>query len=86
MTRRERVAVSAAIVALPIAILLVVLAVDVLRTPGWIAADDTRFQSAPQRSSGLWKEPGLLATRARLRTLDLEDDLAYRRALALFKG
>lgn len=85
MTRRERVAVIAAIVTLPIAILLVVLAVDVLRTPGWIAADDTRFQSAPQRGSGLWNEPGLLATRARLRTLDLEDDLAYRRALALFK-
>ena len=85
MTRRERGAVIAAIVAIPIAIVLVVLAVDVLRTPGWIGEDDTRFQSAPVRGSGLWNEPGVLATRARLRTLGIEDDLAYRRTLALFK-
>ena len=85
MTRRERGAVVATIVAIPIAIVLVVLAGDLLRTPGWISEDDTRFQSAPVRGSGLWNEPGVLATRARVRTLGIEDDLAYRRTLALFK-
>lgn len=85
MTRRERGAVVAAIVAIPIAVVLVVLAVDVLRTPGWISEDDARFQSAPVRGSGLWNEPGVLATRARVRTLGIEDDLTYRRTLALFK-
>lgn len=85
MTRRERGAVAAAVVAIPIAIVLAVLAVDVLRTPGWIGEDDTRFQSAPVRGSGLWNEPGVLATRVRVRTLGIEDDLAYRRTLALFK-
>ena len=85
MTRRERAAVVAAIVAIPIAIVLGVFAVDVLRTPGWIGEDDTRFSSTPVRGSGLWNEPGVLATRARVRTLGIADDLAYRRTLALFK-
>ena len=85
MTRRERGAVVAAIVAIPIAIVVVVLAVDVLRTPDWIREDDRRFQSAPVRGSGLWNEPGVLATRTRARALGIEDDLAYRRTLALFK-
>jgi hypothetical protein len=84
MTRRERIALAAAVVAVPIAIVLSVFAVDVLRTPGWISDDDTRFSNAPVRSGGLWNEPGMLATRARLAALGLEDDLAYRRTTALF--
>lgn len=85
MTRRERVALVAAAVAVPVAVVLVVFAVDVLRTPGWISADDTRFQNAPVRSSGLWNEPGLLATRARMAALGIDDDLAYRRTVSLFE-
>ena len=85
MTRRDWVLAAASVVAIPIALVLVVLAIDVLRTPGWISEDDSRFASAPIRGSGLWNEPGLLATRARLSTLGLEDDLAYRRVVALFK-
>jgi len=85
MTRRERGASFAAIVAVPVAIVLVVYAFDVLRTPGWISADDTRFQSAPLRGAGLWNEPGLVATRARLSVLGIDDDLAYRRTVALFE-
>lgn len=85
MTWRTRLLPVAAIVAVPVAVVLVVLAVDVLRTPGWTERDDTRFASAPLRGSGLWNEPGVLGTRARLASLGLEDDLAYRRTLALFK-
>jgi hypothetical protein len=85
MTRRERIALVAAVVAIPVAIVLVVLAVDVLRTPGWISDDDARFQNAPVRSGGLWNEPGILATRARITALGLDDDLAYRRTVSLFE-
>jgi hypothetical protein len=85
VTRRERLAVAATVVAIPIAVLLTILAVDVLRTPGWISDDDSRFQSAPLSGSALWNEPGVIGTRARIRVLDLDDDLSYRRAVALFK-
>jgi hypothetical protein len=85
VTRRERVALVAAIIAVPIALALAVFAVDVLRTPGWISADDARFQNAPLRSVKLWNESGLVATRARLSVLGLGDDLAYRRTVALFE-
>lgn len=81
---RQRVRTVAAIVAIPVAVLLAVLAIDVLRTPGWVAEDDSRFQSAPLRGSGLWNEPGIVATRARMTTLGLDDDFGYRRAVALF--
>ena len=67
VTRRDEAPRSPRSSRCPVALVLVVLAVDVLRTPGWISADDSRFQSAPLRGSGLWNEPGLLATRARLR-------------------
>jgi hypothetical protein len=84
VTRREKVAAARSIIAVPVALVLVVFAVDVLRTPGWISNDDARFASAPLRASGLWDEPGMLATRARLRGLGIEDDFSYRRTVALF--
>lgn len=84
MTRREKVLTVAAIAAIPVALVLVVLAIDVLRTPGWISHDDSRFASAPLRGSGLWNQPGMLATRARIEALGIEDDLTYRRTVALF--
>jgi hypothetical protein len=68
----------AAVAAVPVAIVMTIVAVDVLRTPGWISTDDARFQTAPLRAAGLWNEPGLLATRARIRTLGIDGDLAYR--------
>jgi hypothetical protein len=82
---RERVAAVAAVLAIPIAIALGLFAVDLLRTPGWISADDTRFANAPLRGNGLWNEPGVFATRARIKTLGIGDDLAYRRTVALFE-
>ena len=44
MTWRERIALAVAAIAVPVAIVLGVFAVDVLRTPGWISADDARFR------------------------------------------
>jgi hypothetical protein len=85
MTRREKLFAAAAVVAAPLAVVLALFATDVLRTPGWITEDDGRFTGAPLRSGGLWNEPGTLATRARLAALGVEDDLAYRRTVALFK-
>jgi hypothetical protein len=84
VTRREKLLIVPAVLAVPLALLLVVFAIDVLRTPGWIAEDDSRFAGAPVRSSGLWNEPGLFATRARVKTLGIEDDVAYRRIVSAF--
>jgi hypothetical protein len=84
MRRRDKLLIALSFLGVPIALVLVVLAIDVLRTPGWVSVDDSRFASAPIRSSGLWNEPGLLATRARLKTLGLEDDFAYRRIVSQF--
>lgn len=86
MTRRERIALVAAIVAVPVSVALALFAVDVLRTPGWMSSDDAHFSSAPLRGSeGLWNESGVLGTRARLRALGIDDDLDYRRTVARFK-
>jgi hypothetical protein len=86
VTRRERIAVVVAIVALPFAIAIALFAVDVLRTPGWMSADDAHFRSAPLRGSeGLWNESGVIATRARLRALGMSDDLDYRRTVGRFE-
>ena len=86
MTRRERIAFAVAIVAVPFAVAIGLFAVDVLRTPGWMSSDDASFQSAPLRGSErLWNEPGVIATRARLRALGMADDLDYRRTVARFE-
>lgn len=85
MTRRDKILLAASFVVAPLALVLIVFAADVLRTPGWISDDDSRFTSSPVRASGgLWNQSGMLATRARLEALDVDDDLAYRRTVALF--
>jgi hypothetical protein len=84
MTRREKLLLVPAVVAVPLALVLILLAVDVLRTSSWISEDDSRFASAPVRSTGLWNEPGVLATRARLKALGVEDDFAFRRIVSQF--
>jgi hypothetical protein len=86
VTRRERIAIVAAVVAVPFALAIALFAVDLLRTPGWMTSDDARFQSAPLRGSeGLWNQSGIIGTRARLRVLDLSDDLAFRRTVSRFE-
>jgi hypothetical protein len=74
---------AAAAVATVLALGLVVVAVDVLRTPNQITADDTRFQTSPQRQAGLW-DWGFLPGDVTETVLGLEDDVDYRRVVGLY--
>lgn len=73
----------AAVLAVPLAIALVALASDVLRAPSEITSDDRRFATAPLRQSGLWNV-GFLPGETTQRLLGLDDDVAYRRLMALY--
>ena len=85
MSRRKTWAVRiAAVLAVPAAIALIVLAVDVLRVPGDIAADDVRFQGGPRVRRALWDDLGFLPGHPGVRLLGAEDDVAHRKTLALF--
>lgn len=77
------IAWSAACLAVPVAILLAVVAVDVLRAPGEITTDDTRFQTAPMRQRGLW-DVGFLPGDLSEPLLGLEDDVTYRKLVGLY--
>lgn len=65
------------------AVLLVIVAVDLLRIPGELESDDGRFQAAPRRQAGLW-EIGALPRDLSETLLGLEDDLVYRRTVAMY--
>lgn len=73
----------AAALATALALALVVVAVDVLRTPDQITADDTRFQTSPQRQAGLW-EWGFVPGDVTETVLGLEDDVDYRTVVGLY--
>jgi hypothetical protein len=73
----------AAVLAVPLAFLLVALAVGVLRAPAALERDDVRFEAAPKRQAGLWDGMGV-APRLVEWLLDLDDDLGYRRTMASF--
>lgn len=75
---------SAALLAVPAALLLVALAVDVVRVPQELEADDVSFESAPRRQAGLWDGLGAMPGRPGARLLGVDDDLAYRRTLAIW--
>lgn len=79
----RRAAWAAAVLAIPIALALAVVATDVLRTPGQLGADDARFESAPMRQRNLWKV-GFLPGLASERLLGLEDDVFHRQILGLY--
>jgi hypothetical protein len=72
-----------AVVAVPCAIALTVVGVDVLRAPGQLTDDDKRFQAAPAREPGLW-EVGFLPGDRSEKLLGLEDDVSYRELVALY--
>lgn len=74
----------AAVLAVPAAIVLVALGVDVLRMPGRLEGEDIRFEAAPLRQKGLWEDIDYLPRGVGKRVLGLDDDLEYRRAAALF--
>jgi len=81
---RRYVGRAAAALGVALAVVLAVLALDVLAASREFADDDFRFQNAPTRQRGLWDGLGFLPRSAGVRALGLEDDLAYRRAVAIF--
>lgn len=82
--RRGRwVAWLCAALAVPVAMALVVIATDLLRTPRELTRDDARFESAPMRQRGLWKV-GFLPGLASERLLGIEDDVFHRQILGLY--
>lgn len=85
MSRRRTWAIRvAAVLAVPLALVLVVLAVDVLRVPQELAADDVRFQGGPRVRRALWDELGFLPGEPGVRLLGARDDVAHRKAVAIF--
>jgi len=74
----------AAVLAVPVAVVLVLVAIDVLRAPGKLEADDLRFQIRPHRQAGLWDDLSYLPGNPAPHLLGLGDDVTYRRTLADF--
>jgi hypothetical protein len=72
------------VLAVPLALVLAILAVDVLRVPGQLEAGDVRFDAAPGRQRAPWSELDFLRGWPAKRLLDLEDDLVYRRTMKAF--
>jgi hypothetical protein len=75
---------AAAVLAVPVAVGLVLLAVDVLRVSAAVKDDDVRFQARPTLPSGLWEEDDLLPAGIARKVAGIDDDLRYRRAAWLF--
>jgi hypothetical protein len=73
-----------AVACVPVAVVLVLLAVDVLRVGGAVTEDDVRFQARPAIQSGLFEDPGFLPGHIASKAVGLEDDLRYRRAVWLY--
>lgn len=63
---------------------LLALGIDGLLVSRKLAADDFRYQAAPERAAGLWEGVGIAPGRLTSHVLGIEDDLAYRRATSLF--
>lgn len=84
MSRRRLVVRVAAALAVPAAVLLAVLAVEVLRVPGDVAADDVRFEAGPRVRRSLWDDLGFLPGEPGVRLLGLRDDVVHRKTVALF--
>lgn len=76
---------AAAVLAIVVAGALTLLAVDVLRTPGRIAADDAGFHGAPLRQDELYGNVDFLPWSPAERALGIGDDLAYRKTIWLFR-
>ena len=70
---------AVAVLLAAVGVLALLLAHDVQQRRASFAADDARFRSAPV--AGLWNPSQLIPFGAATRLLDVQDDLAYRRAL-----
>ncbi len=75
---------AVAVLCVPVAIVLVLFAIDVLRISGSVEGDDVRFQARPTLQSGLFDDPGFLPGAAAVKAVGLEDDLRFRRAVWLY--
>jgi hypothetical protein len=84
MTWRRRALQIAAVLAVPLALALALLAVDVLLVPREVGAEDTRFEGAPLRQRTPWEDVGFLPVRVTTRLLDVEDDIDYRKTIWLY--
>ncbi len=84
MSRRMWVVRILAVLAVPAAVALAVLAVDVIRVPHEIAADDVRFQGGPRVRRSLWDDLGFLPGEPGVRLLGADDDVSHRKTIALF--
>lgn len=81
---RRYLGAALAVLGVALALVFGAFALEVLSTQRELADDDFRFQSAPDRQRGLWGDLGFLPGSVGVRALGLEDDLAYRRAVAAF--
>jgi hypothetical protein len=81
---RRRLVPALAVLAVPGALVLVVLAVDLLRVPREVAADDVRFQAAPRLPRPLWDGLGFLPGEPGARILGAGDDVSHRKTVQLF--
>jgi hypothetical protein len=84
VTARRRLVRVLAVVAVPVAVVLAVLAVDVLTLPDRLARGDVRFDAAPRSQSAPWSEIDFLRGWPAKRLLGAEDDLAYRQTMKRF--
>ncbi|MBA3734765.1 MAG: hypothetical protein H0W90_06145 [Actinobacteria bacterium] len=75
--------VTACIVALAVAVLTLLLALDVGRWQTTISHDDVRFKATPTRAN-LWRPDELLPFHAARSLLRLDDDIEYRETLRNF--
>ena len=75
MTRRDWILAAASVVAIPVALLLVVLAIDVAANSGWISEDDSRLRARRSAIRAL-ERLGLLAPLPP-EALGVADDFAY---------
>lgn len=84
MSRRRWLVPALAVLCVPLAVALALFAVDVLSVSRAVTDDDVRFQARPTLPSGLWEEPGFLPGGLAVKTVGLDDDLRYRRAVWLY--
>ena len=75
---------AAAVLAGVAALVLVAVALDVLRASDDLESDDVSFEAAPRRQAGLWDDLGLLPREPGAYLLGIDDDVAYRRTLAIW--
>ena len=75
---------TAAVLSGAAALVLVAVALDVVRATDELESDDVSFEAAPGRQAGLWDDLGVLPGRPGRYLLGVDDDVAYRRTLAIW--